>query len=284
MFGGRDTPGRPEFTSRYWPGSVIFLATDFGDVYARHAYRCYDENTGAFLSLDRAVDGLKSGAVTLERLSLRRPPDTWKLLREFKTDCYRTRVGTRRRPVLPGERNGSNDRHERFLGWPTGDASLLRRQLLRGDGGRVAVVSRQDFGVRDVGQSGRGTATPEPRPVPARPTSDGQNVPADGRGRRYVHSQGGRARLVPGRPKSLERPPTETRRRPPLTAERRLLNSSCAPVRRPFRKQLQHILGGTSRFYYTLHRAQVFPTLAFVHHCSTKSTPFSAPTEGVFKK
>lgn len=72
---------------------VIFLATGFRDIYARYANGCFDEDAGAFVSLDRAVDGLKSGAVKFDRLSLRSPPDSRRLLREFKTYCDRLRVG-----------------------------------------------------------------------------------------------------------------------------------------------------------------------------------------------
>lgn len=64
---------------------------DLRDLYAHYANRCYDESSGVFVSLDQAVDGLKSGAVKFEHLSLRGPPDSKELLREFKTyyDCLR---------------------------------------------------------------------------------------------------------------------------------------------------------------------------------------------------
>lgn len=70
---------------------VIFLAVDFRDIYARLKNRCIDKNSGGFMSLDEAVERLKSGTLKFQHVG-RYPFNSGKLYCDFKTYCGHLKV------------------------------------------------------------------------------------------------------------------------------------------------------------------------------------------------
>ncbi|KAF0764219.1 adenylate kinase 8-like [Aphis craccivora] len=68
------------------PNRVIFLAISFPELYSRFKNRCLVKNTGAIMSLNRAVDEVKAGTLKFEHLS-RYPSNSGKFLCEFKSYC-----------------------------------------------------------------------------------------------------------------------------------------------------------------------------------------------------
>lgn len=56
--------------SKYLTYRVIFLGIDFRDIFKRLENRCINKKSGTFMSLDQAVNELKSGILKIEHLGL----------------------------------------------------------------------------------------------------------------------------------------------------------------------------------------------------------------------